>query len=190
MPGAAAIPHRLDEGALTCRAIIETPASSRGKFTYDSDSGLFELSGILPAGMAFPLDFGFIPSTRGEDGDPLDVLILTEFSAPLPVGCLVEVRLLGAICAEQTEPSEGGQSTTCRNDRIVARLAESRAFAEVDELDQLGDGFREEIQRFFVTYNDLKGYDFKVLDAIPARGAARLIRESCSTEPGARTVPA
>ena len=64
-------PLRLDPKKRICRAIIETPKGCRNKFDYDPDSDLFMLGGLLPEGMMFPFDFGFIPSTRGGDGDPL-----------------------------------------------------------------------------------------------------------------------
>src|SRR5258708_16604477 len=64
------LPHQLDDKNCVCRAIIETPKGCRNKFDYDPDSGLFMLGGLLPEGMMFPFDFGFIPSTLGEDGDP------------------------------------------------------------------------------------------------------------------------
>lgn len=153
--------------------MIETPAASRAKFDCDPDTGLFELAGILPASMAFPLDFGFVPATRGEDGDPLDILVMSELAQPLPVGCLVTVRLLGAIEAEQTE-----DGTTVRNDRIVARLAESRAFAEIAGLDQLGSPFCDELERFFVTYNELKGKRFRVTGTASPSEAAALIERA------------
>src|ERR1700712_3724873 len=108
------LPHELDRAALTCRAIIETPKGRQGKFDYEPASGLFELAGILPTGMSFPLAFGFIPSTLAQDGDPVDVLVLAE--EDLPIGCLLSVRLLGVIEAAQTEGS-----STVRNDRIIAR---------------------------------------------------------------------
>src|SRR3954471_22647112 len=88
-----------DRKKATCRAIIETPKCCRNKFDYDPDSGLFMLGGLLPEGMMFPFDFGFIPSTLGEDGDPLDILVLLD--APAHVGCLIEVRIIGIIQAEQ-----------------------------------------------------------------------------------------
>ena len=58
--------------------IIETPKGSRNKYTYDEPRGLFKLGGVLPAGASFPFDFGFVPSTVGGDGDPLDVLVLMD----------------------------------------------------------------------------------------------------------------
>ena len=75
----------------TCQAIIETPKGCRNKFDYDPESTLFMLGGLLPEGMIFPFDFGFIPSTLGEDGDPVDILVLMD--APAHVGCLIEVSM-------------------------------------------------------------------------------------------------
>src|SRR3954471_3852554 len=101
MADLTALPNRLDPKKCQCRAIIETPKNRRNKFDYDPDSNLFELAGLLPEGMAFPFDFGFIPSTLGGDGDPLDVLVLMD--EPAHVGCLLNVRVIGVIEAEQAE---------------------------------------------------------------------------------------
>jgi inorganic pyrophosphatase len=84
-------------GAL--RAVIETPKGSRNKYTYDTDSDAFELATVLPEGMSFPFDFGFIPSTLGDDGDPVDVLLLMD--APVPPGCMLKCRLIGVIEARE-----------------------------------------------------------------------------------------
>src|SRR3954469_6625001 len=84
--------------------IIETPKGSRNKFDFDEELGLFKLGGVLPAGAVFPFDFGFVPATRGGDGDPLDVLVLMD--EPAFVGCLVAARLIGVIEAEQAEGGE------------------------------------------------------------------------------------
>jgi inorganic pyrophosphatase len=81
--------------------IIDTPKGSRNKYEYDIEYNLFMLGGVLPAGAVFPFDFGYIPSTEGGDGDPLDVLVLMD--EPVFVGCLVPARVLGVIEAEQTE---------------------------------------------------------------------------------------
>src|SRR5258707_131336 len=101
MPDLSSLPPQLDPKKGTCRAIIETPKGCRNKFDFDPDSGLFMLGGLLPEGMMFPFDFGFIPSTLGEDGDPLDILVLMD--APAHVGCLIEVRIIVIIEAEQSE---------------------------------------------------------------------------------------
>src|ERR1700677_3663108 len=101
----------LDAKKGICRAIIETPKGSRNKFDYDPESNLFILAGLLPEGMMFPFDFGFIPSTQGDDGDPLDIMVLMD--APAHTGCLIDVRIIGIIDAEQTQ-----EGKTEKNSRI------------------------------------------------------------------------
>jgi inorganic pyrophosphatase len=99
MADLTALPNHLDVDRRQCRAIIETPRHGRNKFDYDPESGLFRFAALLPEGMLFPFDFGFIPSTLGEDGDPMDVMVLMDEAAH--VGCLVDLRILGVIEAEQ-----------------------------------------------------------------------------------------
>jgi inorganic pyrophosphatase len=97
--------------------IIETPKGSQNKYAYDPRFGTFVLDGVLPAGAVFPFDFGFVPSTIGDDGDPLDVLVLMDAAAF--TGCIVASRLIGVIEAEQTENGK-----TFRNDRLIAGCSE------------------------------------------------------------------
>src|SRR4051812_48346051 len=92
--------------------IIETPKGSQNKFVYDPGMDLFRLKKTLPMGTTFPFDFGFIPNTIGEDGDPLDVLVIMD--EPSYPGCLVECRVLGILKAKQTKKKEK------RNDRVIA----------------------------------------------------------------------
>jgi inorganic pyrophosphatase len=158
-----------DEGELN--VIIETPKGSRNKFDYDEATGLFKLGGVLPAGAAFPFDFGFVPSTLGGDGDPLDVLVLMD--EPAFTGCLVRVRLVGVIVAEQTE--RDGETT--RNDRLISVAAESRLHKGVRTLKGLGPALLDEIEHFFVSYNDFKGKRFKPLGRFGPKKAAGLVEE-------------
>lgn len=134
--------------------IIETPKGSRNKFTYDEEKGLFKLSGVLPAGASFPFDFGFLPGTLGGDGDPLDVLVLMD--EPAFAGCLVPSRLIGVIEALQTE--RDGESM--RNDRLIAVAANSRDHQHLLSLEDLNENLLEEIEHFFVSYNEIKGKRF------------------------------
>jgi len=161
------LPHRLDREAMTVRAIIETPRGGRAKFDYDRESGLFALHDVLPAGMAFPMAFGFIPNTLGGDGDPLDVIVLAD--EDLPVGSLATVKLLGVIEACQTE-RDGREN---RNDRLIARILKTRIYADVHDLECLGHAMVGELTSFFETYNALKGKHFQVSAVSdPARACA------------------
>src|SRR2546423_3385818 len=121
-----------DDDGKELNVIIETPKGSRNKFNYDDKLNLFKLGGVLPSGAVFPFDFGFVPSTVGGDGDPLDVLVLMD--EPAFTGCLVAVRLIGVIEAEQTEKGE-----TERNDRLIGVAAKARDHKGVRSLGQLND---------------------------------------------------
>ena len=158
-----------DEGTGNLNVIIETPKGCRNKFDYDSDLGIFKLGGILPAGAVFPFDFGFIPQTLGEDGDPLDVLLIMD--EPAFAGCLVAARLIGAIEAEQTERD----GETMRNDRLIAVAANSRDHSDIQSLEQLNDTLVDEIEHFFVSYNQAKGKEFNPLRRAGPHRARQLV---------------
>lgn len=165
------LPHELDAERFTCQAVVEAPAGSRVKVYYDPESHGFRIGKFLPLGMAFPLDFAFIPSTLGGDGDPVDLLILPE--ATLPVGAIVKVCLLGILEAEQFKPNKRPR----RNDRVIARLIESRLFAQVEHLSQLGDRFVNELGAFFESYKRLRGQTYRILSVGDRQRAVDLIRK-------------
>src|SRR5215831_19946718 len=81
------------------QVIIETPKASRNKYVFNPELKVFALKRVLPAGMTFPYDFGFVPSTKADDGDPLDVLVLMD--EPAFPGCLLKCRVVGVIEGEQ-----------------------------------------------------------------------------------------
>jgi len=136
------------------RIVIETPRGSRTKYSYDPDCDCMQLSTVLPEGMVFPYDFGFIPSTLGDDGDPVDVLVLMD-AAVVP-GCVVRGRLIGAIEAEQ---KEGGKWT--RNDRLIAVATHAQTYNNAKRLSALRPHLVEEIKQFFESYNKLRNRKFK-----------------------------
>jgi inorganic pyrophosphatase len=126
--------------------IIDTPKGSRNKYAFDFRINAYRLKTVLPHGTVFPFDFGSIPGTVAEDGDPLDVLVLMD--EPVFIGCLVEARLLGVIEAEQTEAGK-----TERNDRLIAVAAESHTNGGLKSLENLDSKLIGEIEHFFVSYN-------------------------------------
>ena len=164
----SALPHKLT-ARCECRAIVETPRGSRQKIGYDPATGAFRLRHVLADGMIFPIDFGFIPSTRAEDGDPLDVMVYGD--EPLFPGCLVDVRLIGVIEATQADKRE-----TVRNDRLMAVPLVTRRYAEVRSMDALPSGLVSEIAAFWVEYNRLRGRTFEVLDIGDAARAVELVK--------------
>ena len=146
MPDLTSFPNELDSKKLHCRAIIETPKNRRNKFDYDPETDLFKLGGLLPEGMAFPFDFGFIPSTVGGDGDPLDVMVLMD--EPAHVGCLLDVRIVGVIEAIQTEDGKSNE-----NDRLIGVSVHSYAHQRLESLDEIDKSLLDQLEEFFISYN-------------------------------------
>ena len=150
MSDLTALPHHLDQKNRVCRAIIETPKGFRNKFDYDPDSDLFKLGGLLPEGMMFPFDFGFIPSTLGQDGDPLDIMVLMDARAH--VGCLIEVRIIGVITAEQTQDRK-----TEINDRLLGVAVHSYDHEDLKSIGDVSKTLLDQLEAFFVSYNKQRG---------------------------------
>ena len=152
-------------------AVIETPKGSPNKYDYDDKCAAFRLAGVMPEGSVFPYDFGFIPSTVGEDGDPLDVLVFMDSS--VPVGCVLTVRLIGVIEAKQRE--KGGE--WIRNDRLLAVASHAHTHAHISHLDDLRPRLLDEIEAFFCQYNELHGKEFRPLDRCGPKKARKLVEQ-------------
>ena len=150
------------------QVVIETPKGSRNKYEFDADEKLFRLKKVLPAGMTFPYDFGFIPRTRADDGDPVDVLVLMD--EPAFPGCVLKCRIVGII-----EGLQGDKKSKERNDRVVAIEKQNHSFADIRNIDDLGKKFVRELEEFFVNYHKLSGEQFKVIDVRGPKQARKRI---------------
>ena len=153
--------------------VIETPAGSRIKYGWDPESKRFRASRVLPLGMAFPYDFGYVPGTKSDDGDPLDVLVLAD--APLAVGTIVACRIIGVI---QVAQSEEGVEELVRNDRVVGVPEHAIRGAAWRELDDLGPHLLEEIESFFRTYVEREGRAFRLIGRGDAKAARAAIADA------------
>lgn len=157
------------EGLL--QVIIETPAGSRNKFAFDPDQGIYSLKKVLPAGMVFPYDFGFLPKTLAPDGDPIDVLLL--MNEPAFPGIAVRARLIGVIEGEQLDGKK-----KIRNDRLVAVAEANHMYANVRKLGDLPGKWIDELQEFFVNYHNLEGKKYRLLGCKGADVALGLIKKA------------
>jgi len=171
-PGEIKFDNILSNNMEPITIIIETPKDSHLKFDYDKKLKCFKLNKVLPAGMVFPFDFGFIPNTKGGDGDPLDIIAISEFATV--TGCAMDCRIIGAILAEQTEKG----SDAVRNDRFIGIPVESKEFKSVREASQLPKQMITQIQDFFINYNKEAGKKFKVVDIVGSKTAFKLIRKA------------
>jgi len=165
------LPGTFVPGSKQVNVIIETPKGSGNKYTFDPETQLFKLTKILPQGLMFPLHFGFIPGTKGDDGDPLDILVLMD--EPSYPGNLIECKVLGVIEAEQTE----NDGNTMRNDRIIAAAVESHRYKAFDDLKDLDKYLLEEIINFFINYNEMSNKKFKPIGNKGKATAIRLIKK-------------
>jgi inorganic pyrophosphatase len=150
--------------------IIESPKGQGHKYDFEPETRFFKLKKVLPAGLVFPFDFGFIPNTKGEDGDPLDVVVISEI--PTFPGCSMDCRIIGSIKANQTE--EDGE--TIRNDRFLAVPEVSQMFKEVNDVEHLPEGIVSQIESFFQNYNEQAGKKFEPLETLKSQEAFDLIK--------------
>lgn len=153
------------------QVIIETPAGSRNKFSFDIEQGIFAHKKTLPAGMSFPYDFGFLPQTLAPDGDPIDVLLLMD--EPAFPGISVKGRLIGVIEGQQIDGKK-----KIRNDRLIVVSEETHRYANVQKLKDLPDQWIDEVQEFFVNYHDMEGKKYQLLGTKGVGEAMRLIRKA------------
>ena len=163
------LPAPFTKDGKNVNVVIETPRGNSNKYTYFPKNDFFKITKVLPAGMVFPWDFGFIPGTKGEDGDPLDVLVLMGEGAC--TGCVIECRLAGVITAKQTEDNK-----TERNDRIIAISNEHDAYSHMKTIKDINKNFIEEIGSFFSYYNSLSGKKFEVTGIEGPKKTLDLIR--------------
>jgi inorganic pyrophosphatase len=148
--------------------VIETPKGSRIKYKYDENHRLFRLKKILPAGLVFPFDFGFIPGTKGEDGDPIDVLVISEFQG-FP-GCLMDCRIIGCIQAEQF-----AGNGKIRNDRFLAVPEQSGVFENAISIEDIPSTIITQIEAFFTNYMEGEGKKIHLLGNLNAAQAITML---------------
>jgi len=133
-------------------AIVEIPRGSRNKYELDKQTGLFKFDRLLYSAVHYPGDYGFIPRTLADDGDPLDVLVMT--TEPTFSGCLVPVRPLGVF---EMRDEKG------LDEKILAVPLEDPLYAEYAGLDDVASHFLREVEHFFEIYKELEGVRTSVL---------------------------
>jgi inorganic pyrophosphatase len=157
-----------DSGDLT--VVVETPRGSRNKYKYDPERGVMRLGATLAEGLAFPRDFGFFPSTRGADGDPLDVLLFLD--SAVPPGCVATARLIGVLEVEQKEKRKRWK----RNDRFFAVATQAHAHQRLKHIDDLRPQLLPEIESFFTHYAGLYGKELRIVRRSGPRRARELVK--------------
>jgi inorganic pyrophosphatase len=125
--------------------LVEIPKGSRNKYEYDHDMDVIKLDRFLFSSMVYPTDYGFIPDTLGQDGDPLDAMVLVS-EATFP-GCVIDVK---AIALFRMEDDKG------IDDKVLCVPLTDPAWNTLETLDDVPEQLRDEIAHFFSVYKDLE----------------------------------
>lgn len=160
-----------EDGDGAVRVVVEAVAGTRSKLKYNPALSAFELHHVLPAGTCFPYDFGFMPTTLGEDGDPLDAIVFAD--EPVPTGTVVPCRLVGVI--EGLQSKQGQQPV--RNDRFLAVANQSHLHQGWRDIADLPASLLKELESFFVFYNQQRGVTFQPRARKDAAWAQKLLKE-------------
>jgi len=137
------LPAFADDGHV--RVVVESPRDSTVKLAYEPEFGTFTLRRALPAGLAYPYDWGFIPGTKAEDGDPVDALVLHD-AATYP-GVVLNCKPLGMLIVE--EDSDDGPERK-RNNRVILQPSWESRLGPFDEVTDVPERLRAEIEQFFL----------------------------------------
>ncbi len=148
-------------------AIIEIPNGSKTKYELDKDSGFLKLDRVLYSSMHYPANYGFIPKTYCDDGDPLDILVISQ-SNMQPM-CLVEAKVVGAM-----KMIDGGEM----DDKIIAVAARDMRFQDVDDLNDLNEHYLREIKSFFEDYKKLEEKSVEIKEFLGKDAALQIVEDS------------
>lgn len=148
-------------------AIIEIPSGSRNKYELDKETGHFKLDRVLYSAVHYPGDYGFIPRTLHEDGDPLDVLV--KINEPTFPGCQINARPIGVLMMlDKGEP----------DDKILAVPADDPYYSDVFDIADLSPHYLKEVEHFFQIYKDLEGKRMEIMGWRKSQEAMEIVRES------------
>jgi inorganic pyrophosphatase len=152
----------------TVYEVVEIPRGHRNKYEYNKKLGVIHLSRVLFSPMHYPGDYGFIPRTCADDGDPLD--ILTMVTEPTFPGCVIEVRPIGVF--HMLDNKEG-------DEKILAVPSSDPLFGQYDSITDVPKHFLAEVSHFFETYKQLEGIHVQALDWEDAEAARAVIMQAC-----------
>ena len=169
MPNFINLPPFAEDGAV--HVVIETPRGSRAKLAYDPKLETFTLTKSLLVGLTYPHDWGFVPSTRAEDGDPLDVMVIHD-AATFP-GLVLACRIIGILQIEQKSKGK-----TERNDRLFAVPRDSHSEQALKDVSDLSKPIRQELEKFFKATDELEDKKLNIIRWKGPKAAVQAIKDA------------
>ncbi len=157
------LPNNPDTAADRFNVVIEIPRGSKVKYELDKPSGLLRVDRVLYSSVIYPANYGFIPRSYCDDGDPLDVLVLGEPVVPL---CIMEARAIGVM---------GMRDDGRQDDKVIAVHINDPAWNDYTDFKQLPAHIVREIQRFFEDYKQLETKSVEVADVRNAKAAVKVV---------------
>ncbi len=163
----------MSSAKLSVDAFIEIPKGSQNKYEFDKEAGVFRLDRVLYSPMHYPTEYGYIRDTLAEDGDPLDVMVLTTY--PTFPGCVIETRVVGVLVMSDDK----GQ-----DEKLLGVAETDPRFAHVQTLEDVPPHILKEIAHFFEVYKDLEGKETKVEGWKGREDAERILQEAIARYKG------
>jgi len=156
------------------RVVIETPRGSRAKFDYDPELEIFTLAKSLLVGLSYPHDWGFVPSTKAEDGDPLDIMVIHD--AATSPGLVLACRVIGVL---QIKEKRKGRAE--RNDRLFAVPRRSHSERGLHDVSDLSKPIQEELEKFFIATDELEDKKLQIIGWKGPKVAIKAIKDAAKT---------
>jgi inorganic pyrophosphatase len=172
MPNLINLPPFTEDGDIY--VVVETPRGSRAKFDYDLKLKAFTLSKSLLTGLSYPHDWGFVPSTKADDGDPIDVMVVHD-AATFP-GTILTCRIIGVLQIEQK--SKGKKE---RNDRLFAVPKDSHSEQALKDVRDLSEPIQQELEKFFKATDELEDKELDVIGWKGPKTAVKAIKDAAKT---------
>jgi inorganic pyrophosphatase len=172
MPNLMNLPSFTEDGDVY--VVVETPRGSRAKFDYDPKLETFTLAKSLLTGLTYPHDWGFVPSTKGDDGDPIDIMVVHD-ATTFP-GIVLTCRVIGVL---QIEQKSKGKSE--RNDRLFAVPRRSHAEQGLRDVRDLSSPIQEEIEKFFIATDDLEDKKLEIIGWKGPKVAVQTIKDAAKS---------
>ena len=162
--------------------VVETPRGSRAKFAYDPKLETFALSKSLLTGLTYPHDWGFVPSTKGDDGDPLDIMVIHD-AATFP-GLVVTCRVIGILQIEQKSKNKSE-----RNDRLFAVPRRSHSERALKDVRDLTKPIQEELEKFFIATDELEDKKLNIIGWKGPKAGVQAIKDAAKSFAQAKGTP-